>query len=152
MRSIICMAMYDSLKSCSIHFHNWFFFNAVVFQGPCVGGVNYVETLSGYLKIHWFSAMRVSCAFTHSLVLIIFLLISRRLYRAVKKQFKIDWSKTFSDIDTNPGLRTYVNLKTNFTIAQYLCLVDDFKFRNAISKLRSSSHNLEKTYAPPHSH
>ena len=62
---------------------------------------------------------------------------------AVKKQFQIDWSKKFSDIDTNPGLRTYVDLKTNFTIAPYLCLVDDFKFRNAISKLRSSSHNLE---------
>ena len=62
---------------------------------------------------------------------------------AVKKQFQIDWSMTFSDIDTNPGLRTYVNLKTNFTIAPYLCLVDDFKFRNAMSKLRSSSHNLE---------
>ena len=29
---------------------------------------------------------------------------------AVKKQFQIDWSKTFSDIDTNPGLRTYVDL------------------------------------------
>ena len=62
---------------------------------------------------------------------------------AVKKQFQIDWSKKFSDLDTNPGLRTYVDLKTNFTIAPYLCLVDDFKFRNAISKLRSSSHNLE---------
>ena len=62
---------------------------------------------------------------------------------AVKKQFQICWSNTFSDIDTNPGLRTYVNLKANFTIAPYLCLVDDFRFRNAISKLRSSSHNLE---------
>ena len=75
---------------------------------------------------------------------------------AVKKQFQIDWSMTFSDIDTNPDLRTYVNLKTNFTIAPYLCLVDDFKFRNAMSKLRWSSHNLEiergRHTRPPHSH
>ena len=71
------------------------------------------------------------------------ILITLEMCITVMKQFQIDWSKPFSDIDTNPGLRTYVDLKTNFTIAPYLCLVDDFKFRNAISKLRSSSHKLE---------
>ena len=54
--------------------------------------------------------------------------------------FKNSWK---SDLLEKPKLRTYRLLKDNFGTEKYLSLVTKKKFRNAITRLRSSSHTLE---------
>lgn len=53
------------------------------------------------------------------------------------------WKTSANDIVKNPVLRTYTIIKGNFKTETYLDAVKEFKYRNAISKLRTSSHVLE---------
>ena len=61
----------------------------------------------------------------------------------VKQAFKNKWT---ADVNNNQSriLKTYVSYKTEFRTESYLdCIYVPRRFRIALSKLRSSSHNLE---------
>lgn len=63
--------------------------------------------------------------------------------RSVHEKFVIQWTKELNNLEKNPILRTYILIKKNFGTEPYLSIVKNCKFRNAISQIRSSSHNLE---------
>ena len=55
--------------------------------------------------------------------------------------YKNEWQNSMNEISF-PILRTYQNIKSNYTLEPYLH-INNFKFRNALSRLRMSSHCLE---------
>lgn len=57
--------------------------------------------------------------------------------------FKKNWYSNLFNLTKNPILRTYNKIKSLFLIEPYLYLVKHPKYRNAITKLRASSHTLE---------
>ena len=61
----------------------------------------------------------------------------------VRKHFEDNWSIQIRDISSNPGLRHYSLIKMNFGLGAYLKHVVKFRYWHAITKLRTSSHNLE---------
>ena len=63
--------------------------------------------------------------------------------RAVQTKFVAVWNNMLQDSLTNPILRTYKVFKSDFNIEPYLCLVNKPRYRQAIAKLRCSSHILE---------
>ena len=48
-----------------------------------------------------------------------------------------------ADVSSNPLLRTYITLKSEFKIEPFLCKIENPKHRVAFAKLRASSHCLE---------
>lgn len=58
----------------------------------------------------------------------------------LRDQYVQEWSMIISD---SSKLETYTQYKVNFTHELYLSCVTVRKFRNALAKLRSSSHDLE---------
>ena len=58
-------------------------------------------------------------------------------------QFKENWLNQINDLTNNSSLRTYRQLKSDFKIEPYLTHVKNYKFRNALSRLRVNSHLLE---------
>ena len=54
-----------------------------------------------------------------------------------------NWYTACSNITQNPILRTYVHIKSQFRMEPYLNEVKNPRYRNAIAKLRASSHTLE---------
>ena len=58
-------------------------------------------------------------------------------------QFKENWLKQINDLTNNSSLRTYCQLKSDFKIEPYLTHIKNYKFRNALSRLRINSHLLE---------
>jgi hypothetical protein len=69
---------------------------------------------------------------------------SGKIYKVlVTNKYKEHWAEGIKDIERNPILRLYSNIKFNFGLENYLLLVKDYRWRNAITKLRSSSHALE---------
>jgi hypothetical protein len=67
----------------------------------------------------------------------------RHCKHMVKNKFIEKWVDEINNIDKNPILRTYMNIKFSFRLEPYLSLVKNSKYRNAISKIRTNSHNLE---------
>ena len=63
--------------------------------------------------------------------------------KRLKQNYITSWHRELSNIDRNPILRMYKNLKLNFELEPYLDSNIDPKFRVAITKLRASSHTLE---------
>ena len=63
--------------------------------------------------------------------------------RAVQNKFVAVWNTSLQVSHTNPILRTYKVFKSDFTIEPYLCLVNKPGYRQAMAKLRCSSHILE---------
>ena len=61
----------------------------------------------------------------------------------VQSQFITDWLTQLSDLNTNPILRTYYKFQNEFRFEPYLTLVNNPKYRIALSKFRTSSHALE---------
>ena len=61
----------------------------------------------------------------------------------VIEHFKNHWKSSLVDIASNPILRTYKLLKTDFKFETYLDVVKDNCYRHALIKLRTSSHSLE---------
>ena len=59
---------------------------------------------------------------------------------AVSNKFIEDWHAELNDTQKNPPLRTYKQLKTEFTMEPYLDLVQNYRYRKAISGIRTSSH------------
>ena len=59
-------------------------------------------------------------------------------------KFRENWELDVQNVDKNPILRTYAKIKKTFGIEKYLDLVKNFWYRNAITKIRTSSHALEK--------
>ena len=47
------------------------------------------------------------------------------------------------NIDKDPILWNYKTFKSQFGVEPYLRLISDFRYRNALTKLRTSSHTLE---------
>jgi len=60
----------------------------------------------------------------------------------VRSNFIKLWTKDLHDTNSHPLLRTYRYIKLSFMTEPYLNLVKDRRYRNAISKLRTSSHIL----------
>ena len=54
-----------------------------------------------------------------------------------------NWLVERSDHNINPKLRTYSLFETTFGLEPYLTIVKDPRYRNAITRLHSNSHNLE---------
>ena len=61
----------------------------------------------------------------------------------VLNSFKSDWTYNVQNVIKNPILRTYTKFKYNFELEPYLKYITNSKHRNALSKLRASSHILE---------
>ena len=57
-------------------------------------------------------------------------------------KFIEDWHNSITNVDKHPKLRTYSRFKTSFYPEPYLNSVKELKYRNAISKIRTSSHTL----------
>ena len=60
----------------------------------------------------------------------------------VSNKFIEDWNDELNDTQKNPLLRTYIKIKTEFTMEPYLDLVQNYRYRKAISSIRTSSHTL----------
>ena len=56
------------------------------------------------------------------------------------------WTEQVQNIHSNPILRTYCNIKCNFGMETYLDAIKDYKYRVAMSQLRTSSHTLAIEY------
>src|SRR6056300_1576225 len=67
----------------------------------------------------------------------------RNCKQVVKDKFITMWKNELINIEKNPILRTYIKIKCSFRMEPYLSLVKNNKYRNAISKIRASSHHLE---------
>ena len=57
--------------------------------------------------------------------------------------FVNQWHGDICDIAAHPILRTYNTFKSSFVYEPYLLSVKNHKYRNAITRLRTSSHRLE---------
>ena len=72
---------------------------------------------------------------------------SKTFHRTCKQHilnfFIENWNAELCNMNKNPILRTYTLFKSNFGFENYLQNVNDYRFRNAISKFRMSSHTLE---------
>ena len=66
-----------------------------------------------------------------------------QIKKSVISIFKKQWLDKINDLETNPLLRTYIHIKSEFKLEPYLHLVKNVKYRNAIAKFRTSSHTLE---------
>ena len=62
----------------------------------------------------------------------------------VKEYFINEWRTAIQNTDAYPMLRTYNVIKTRFGTEPYFSAVKNIKFRIAISKLRTSSHAIER--------
>ena len=69
---------------------------------------------------------------------------------AVSNKFIEDWNAELNDTQKNPLLRTYKQIKTEFTMEPYLDLVQNYRYRKAISSIRTSSHTLAVEYGRHH--
>ena len=56
------------------------------------------------------------------------------------------WTEQVQNIHSNPILRTYCNVKCNFGMETYLDAIKNYKYRVAMSQLRTSSHTLAIEY------
>ena len=56
------------------------------------------------------------------------------------------WAEQVQNIHSNPILRTYCNIKYNFGMDTYLDAIKNYKYRVAMSQLRTSSHTLAIEY------
>ena len=69
---------------------------------------------------------------------------------AVANEFIEDCSAELNDTQTKPLLRTYKQIKTEFTMGPYLDLVQNHRYRKAISSIGTSSHSLAVEYGRQH--
>ena len=69
---------------------------------------------------------------------------------ALSNKFIEDWNAELNDTQKNPLLRTYKQIKTEFTMEPYLDLVQNCRYRKAISSIRTSSHTLTVEYGRHH--
>ena len=56
--------------------------------------------------------------------------------------YKNEWLNSNSNLIQNPILACYTFIKCDFMTEPYLSLVKEYKYRNAIARLRTSSHCL----------
>ena len=61
----------------------------------------------------------------------------------IYNHFKIAWREEVQNIDKNPILRNYKTYKSEFGMEPYLYLISNLRYRNALTRLRTSSHTLE---------
>ena len=60
----------------------------------------------------------------------------------VRNSFIENWTHQINDIHTNPIVRTYAIFKHSFGLEPYLKQISNTRYRNAITRLRVSSHSL----------
>ena len=67
-----------------------------------------------------------------------------RYYKShINNHFKISLKEEVRNIDKKTILRNYKTFKSEFGMEPYLHLKSDFRYRNALTRLRTSSHTLE---------
>ena len=59
----------------------------------------------------------------------------------VAETFKMHWHSNLNDVTHKPILRTFTNLKAEFRMEPHLSMVINYEYRDAITKLRASSHS-----------
>lgn len=59
----------------------------------------------------------------------------------IKESLTNTWLKNINDIENNPGLKMYKNIKSQLKPEAYL-YISNYKIRNSIAKIRLSSHHL----------
>ena len=69
--------------------------------------------------------------------------IKKQVKCKVWDSYEISWKTNINNQKINPGLRLYRQLSQSLSFQPYLDNVQNFKYRKAISKLRSNSHVLE---------
>ena len=75
----------------------------------------------------------------------------KRAYKgAVSNKFIEDRNAELNDTQKNPLLRTYKQIKTEFTMEPYLDLVQNYRYPKAISSIKTSSHTLAVEYGRHH--
>ena len=57
--------------------------------------------------------------------------------------FKQKWASDINDISMHPLLQTYRLIKIAFKLEPYLSTVSNYRYRNALTRLRTSSHTLQ---------
>ena len=62
--------------------------------------------------------------------------------RTVGNRFINMWTEQVQNIHNNPILRTDCNMECNFGMETYLDAIKNYKYRVAMSQLRTSSHTL----------
>ena len=62
---------------------------------------------------------------------------------SIENKFRRNWELDVQNVEKNPILRTYAKIKTTFGIEIYIDSVRNFRYRYAITKIRTSSHTLE---------
>ena len=67
----------------------------------------------------------------------------KKCKKILNDRFINDWITELRNVEKNPIIRTYCKIKNSFIMEPYLYKVKNVKYRNAINKLRSSSHHLE---------
>ena len=60
----------------------------------------------------------------------------------IYNHFKIAWREEVQNIDKKPILRNYKTYKSEFSMEPYLYLISNLRYRNALTRLRTSSHTL----------
>ena len=66
--------------------------------------------------------------------------------RTVGNRFINMWTEQVQNIHSNPILGTYCNIKCNFGMETYLDAIKNYKYRVAMSQLRTSPHTLAIEY------
>ena len=61
----------------------------------------------------------------------------------IYNHFKIAWREEVQNIDKNPILRNYKTYKSEFGMEPYLYLIFNLRYRNALTRLTTSSHTLD---------
>ena len=61
----------------------------------------------------------------------------------IKEKFMEGWRSRLRNSNRHPKLELYKELKSDFHFEPYVDLVTELKYRNALTKIRSSSHLLE---------
>ena len=61
----------------------------------------------------------------------------------IQNEFIKQWTSNLRDTAVNPKLRMYRTIKSGFGGEPYIDLVNDARYRIAITKIRTSSHSLE---------
>ena len=71
------------------------------------------------------------------------IVLSKQAIKNYIGHYKTSWENKMQDTENFPILRTYKLFKHNFTCENYLYLLKNDKYRTALSKFGTGSHNLE---------
>ena len=91
----------------------------------------------------WFKVVTLANLYNINLLEYSFCDLTKRSIKStMKKKFCKSWQDDINNTEFHPILRTYRLYKKSFNMEPYLISVNNSNFRNALSKIRCSSHDL----------